>query len=196
MAGIEKITISAAIGGTAEALGGGKFANGAVTGAYVMALNHMREQIQDKRQRSGPSKEWLENKANEAIEAEKAKIDNWIKGGGGSTNVDLNYNDYSNSHGAFNLYNDPVTVDITLKIDGKDYPAVFRYNPSLTKAANIVTDVHPAGRSGYYGFSPGLKGMNHLWLNNARAGSKQFQIGFKFMKEDAYNAYLRYTNDD
>jgi hypothetical protein len=35
-----KIMISAAIGGTAEALGGGKFANGAVTGAYVMMLNH------------------------------------------------------------------------------------------------------------------------------------------------------------
>jgi hypothetical protein len=34
-----KIMISAAIGGTAEALGGGKFANGAVTGAYVMMVN-------------------------------------------------------------------------------------------------------------------------------------------------------------
>lgn len=43
MSGAEKIAISAAIGGTAEALGGGKFANGAVTGAYVMALNHMGE---------------------------------------------------------------------------------------------------------------------------------------------------------
>ncbi|KAF0204072.1 MAG: hypothetical protein FD170_761 [Bacteroidetes bacterium] len=41
MSGAERIAISAAIGGTAEALGGGKFANGAVTGAYVMALNHM-----------------------------------------------------------------------------------------------------------------------------------------------------------
>jgi len=41
MTGAQRIAISAAIGGTAEALGGGKFANGAVTGAYVMALNHM-----------------------------------------------------------------------------------------------------------------------------------------------------------
>ncbi len=41
MSGAEKIAISAAIGGTAEALGGGKFANGAVTGAYVMMFNHM-----------------------------------------------------------------------------------------------------------------------------------------------------------
>jgi len=44
MSGAERIAISAAIGGTAEALGGGKFANGAVTGAYVMALNHMGHQ--------------------------------------------------------------------------------------------------------------------------------------------------------
>jgi len=186
--------MAAALGGTAETIGGGKFSNGAVTGAFVYLLNHMAHETQDPP--NVPSKEWLENKANEAIEAEKAKIDNWIKGGGGATNVDLNYEDYSNSSGAFNMYNDPVTVDITLTIDGKEYPAVFRYNPSKTKAANIVTDIHPAGRAGYYGFSPGLKGMNHLWLNNVRAGNKQFQIGFIFMKEDTYNAYLRYTNDD
>lgn len=36
-----KIALSAAIGGTAEALGGGKFANGAITGAYVMMFNHL-----------------------------------------------------------------------------------------------------------------------------------------------------------
>jgi len=33
--------MQAHVGGTAEALGGGKFANGAVTGAYVMMLNHL-----------------------------------------------------------------------------------------------------------------------------------------------------------
>ena len=119
MSGAEKIAISAAIGGTAEALGGGKFANGAVTGAYVMMFNHMAEQIQYKRKRNVPSKEWLENKANEAIKAEKAKIDDWIKGGGSVTNVDLNYEDYSNSNGAFNMYNEPVTTEITLTIGGK-----------------------------------------------------------------------------
>ena len=34
------IAVEAAIGGTAEALGGGKFANGAITGAYVVLFNH------------------------------------------------------------------------------------------------------------------------------------------------------------
>ena len=47
MTGAEKIALSAAIGGTAEALGGGKFANGAVTGAYVMAWNHMMHEVGD-----------------------------------------------------------------------------------------------------------------------------------------------------
>ena len=47
----EKIVISAAIGGTAEALGGGKFANGAVTGAYVYLLNHMSHAMQREKAR-------------------------------------------------------------------------------------------------------------------------------------------------
>jgi hypothetical protein len=49
MSGAQKIAISAAIGGTAEAMGGGKFANGAVTGAYVMALNHMEHELKEKK---------------------------------------------------------------------------------------------------------------------------------------------------
>jgi hypothetical protein len=39
--------MSAAIGGTAEALGGGKFANGAITGAYVMIFNHLEGDLKD-----------------------------------------------------------------------------------------------------------------------------------------------------
>jgi hypothetical protein len=35
--------MSAAIGGTAKALGGGKFANGAVSGAYVMMFNYLMQ---------------------------------------------------------------------------------------------------------------------------------------------------------
>jgi hypothetical protein len=39
-----QVALAAVIGGTAEALGGGKFSNGAVTGAYVMMLNHLGEE--------------------------------------------------------------------------------------------------------------------------------------------------------
>ena len=41
----EKTAIAAVIGGTAEALGGGKFANGAVTGAFVEAYNHLHGEM-------------------------------------------------------------------------------------------------------------------------------------------------------
>ena len=44
-----QVAMAGAIGGTAEALGGGKFANGAVTGAYVMMFNHNRQTRQERR---------------------------------------------------------------------------------------------------------------------------------------------------
>jgi len=36
------VAIGATLGGTAEALGGGKFANGAITGAFVVLFNHLQ----------------------------------------------------------------------------------------------------------------------------------------------------------
>ncbi len=39
-----QMLIAAGVGGTAEALGGGKFANGAITGAFVGLFNHARHQ--------------------------------------------------------------------------------------------------------------------------------------------------------
>jgi hypothetical protein len=53
-----QVIMSAAIGGTAEALGGGKFANGAVTGAYVMMFNHLGDM--DGRN-GGPEKDPYDN---------------------------------------------------------------------------------------------------------------------------------------
>lgn len=42
-----QMIMAAAVGGTAEALGGGKFANGAITGAFVGLFNHLRHQGQN-----------------------------------------------------------------------------------------------------------------------------------------------------
>jgi hypothetical protein len=44
MGSVGSMVFGATIGGTAEALGGGKFANGAVTGAYVMMFNHLNHE--------------------------------------------------------------------------------------------------------------------------------------------------------
>ncbi|NOU45781.1 MAG: hypothetical protein HOO86_01820 [Bacteroidales bacterium] len=59
---ISKIALSAVIGGTAETLGG-KFANGAVTGAFVMMLNHMAQQVDggdDERKKNAPWMKYAE----------------------------------------------------------------------------------------------------------------------------------------
>jgi hypothetical protein len=37
---LSRVAVAAVVGGTASRIGGGKFANGAVTGAFVQALNH------------------------------------------------------------------------------------------------------------------------------------------------------------
>jgi hypothetical protein len=50
-------TVTAAVvGGTASALGGGKFANGAVTGAYTMLFNHLMHQCEIEGNNKRPNK--------------------------------------------------------------------------------------------------------------------------------------------
>jgi hypothetical protein len=60
-----QVLMSAVIGGTAESLGGGKFANGAVTGAYVMMFNHLMSQQQDRARRE------LQAKTNKLVLGER-----------------------------------------------------------------------------------------------------------------------------
>ena len=45
--GIVNTAMAAALGGTVETIGGGKFSNGAVTGAFVYLLNHMAHETKD-----------------------------------------------------------------------------------------------------------------------------------------------------
>jgi hypothetical protein len=44
---VGSVAISAVLGGTVEVLGGGKFSNGAISGAYIMLLNHMTAHSQN-----------------------------------------------------------------------------------------------------------------------------------------------------
>jgi len=46
-----KVVSSSIVGGTASVIGGGKFANGAITGAYVMLFNHMMHDGDEKNQK-------------------------------------------------------------------------------------------------------------------------------------------------
>ncbi|MFV0377408.1 MAG: T6SS effector amidase Tae4 family protein [Mangrovibacterium sp.] len=55
-----QLVTAAVVGGTASELGGGKFANGAVTGAYTMLFNHIahRTEDQQKTQSGGDDREF------------------------------------------------------------------------------------------------------------------------------------------
>jgi hypothetical protein len=87
-----KVILSAAIGGTAEALGGGKparrndsgggFSNGAVTGAYVMMFNHLMHITQDPPKKNGNNKK----SATEVPAAVAASIQIISEGGQGIMN--------------------------------------------------------------------------------------------------------------
>lgn len=86
MSSVEKIAISAVIGGTAEALSGGKFANGAVTGAYVMALNHMGGGMSKSNELSDSDYEKLtENQKEKYVEMPKDAIVKEVE----NTNVNI-----------------------------------------------------------------------------------------------------------
>ena len=52
---IGKVAASSVVGGTASVLGGGKFANGAITGAYVMLFNEMRHPDDEKPKKGNKS---------------------------------------------------------------------------------------------------------------------------------------------
>lgn len=62
------VVIGAALGGTAEALGGGKFANGAITGAFVVLFNHLLHQDNNQSEGDWPTTEELERDFAESFE--------------------------------------------------------------------------------------------------------------------------------
>ena len=114
----DKVIMSAIIGGTAEPLGGGKparrsvcgggFANGAVTGAYVMMINHMIHQEYQSQKRKGMAGRWDWQKLNNNQKAQVI-IDNIREA-------------YIDGDGAVKIsnffYNVPTGENISINIDG------------------------------------------------------------------------------
>ncbi|MBU1370139.1 MAG: hypothetical protein KJ578_12635 [Bacteroidetes bacterium] len=203
----EKTAIAAVIGGTADPDsyrdGGGKpacrsgnagrFANGAVTGAFVMAFNHLMD---DEDGKNVPSKEWIQEKVNAAIEAERDKIQNWIDGGGGALNIDFNFDNFNNSDEAFGLYNNQVMYKIDLMISGETYIVDVVYMPSGNPNANIVTDIIPAGVAAYYGVPRGQQGKFQLHFSSHVFGGKKYLPIIIYLGKPAYLNYINYTRDE
>ena len=70
---VGSVVTAAVVGGTASGLGGGKFANGAVTGAYTMLFNHMVHQKQEQAKQKKPGQVALENAVEEAANLERER---------------------------------------------------------------------------------------------------------------------------
>jgi hypothetical protein len=174
------VTMSAVIGGTAEKLGGGKpvrpgrggFANGAVTGAYVMMFNHLQEPNE---QNQYPTTEELERDfanefRNEIIErfvenpeyiAHNADIlaDNLLS-------IDLN----SDKH-VFSLR--ATDVRIKVKIEGSDS---YFYNKVHTRVPNIYSEFVPSVLNPGITVPISIRGMN----NKVFEAAIRYQIVFPF----------------
>jgi len=119
MTGAAKIAISAAIGGTAEALGGGKFANGAVTGAYVMAWNHMIHPPQTgatPKELNAEQRKLLKAKIEEAAWKERVARNKEIETGSDKLNIKVSFDigiEKSSSSWDHNLYS-AENLDVTI----------------------------------------------------------------------------------
>jgi len=101
MGSVGSMVFGAAIGGTAEALGGGKFANGAITGAYVGLFNHAMHQE--------PGKIDLDKaKPNQVLE-QMMKVGRWaVANRGGKASIDDYFifgNDCGNYSGTGDFWN-------------------------------------------------------------------------------------------
>ncbi|MCK9271842.1 MAG: hypothetical protein WC271_16040 [Bacteroidales bacterium] len=142
-----KIALSAALGGTAEVLGGGKFANGAVTGAYVMMFNHLMHPPQTggtPRKLADDDQENLLKKVNEATRQERvnnmANNDPWNPEIDDSISVDFNIDGLpeGNSLTGYEIY---TTGGVEINVDNISIQATVIYSPSANSQNNIVRQI-------------------------------------------------------
>jgi hypothetical protein len=150
-----KVALSAAprllrtgqVGGTAEALGGGKFANGAVTGAYVMMFNHLAHPPQTSatpRTLANNDQEKLLKKVNEATRQERANNmannDPWNPEIDDSISVDFNIDGLpeGNSLTGYEIY---TTGGVEINVDNISIQATVIYSPSANSQNNIVRQI-------------------------------------------------------
>jgi RHS repeat-associated protein len=184
-----QVVMSAVIGGTAEKLGGGKFANGAVTGAYVMMFNHLMEQG-DK----APSRKWMEKKAKEIIEFAKAQHEKAVNGESTyGDNLDLNFEEYTNI--TFLEKVDSHRLSVSIELDGQKYVFDFSYRPASNPEANRMTSLEYSGAISYYGVAPGDRGKMFMTIMNVRGGNKMWEIGHFFMDPRTYSIVINYIEN-
>jgi hypothetical protein len=174
MSTMDKIVLSSVIGGTAEALGGGKFSNGAVTGAFVEAYNHLQYQIEVnefKKKWSGfPQKDYDylsdSERAEHIFNAIKYSNENGMNG-----MIPLN-SIFDNLKNNNTLQNSGIKINKThVAIEGYEYTVqiiIPLFNSTKTSAF-LGTDVQLKG--GYYKVP-----FNNGWYRNYNPGVYQIAV--------------------
>ena len=173
-----QLVTAAVVGGTASELGGGKFANGAVTGAYTMLFNHMAHQKDDNNGTQRP--DW-----SKLSDSERTKY--LLEAARNSETLQVNVHDVfenfnpQNSSGAYQGFrtNQPVTVllgnkEFTITMD---IPILVNknggYNPIINMEISdpqlIIKSIRGGGSG--YGYNYGYRSNLYLWIkgdNNTR----------------------------
>jgi RHS repeat-associated protein len=142
-----QLIVAAGVGGTAAAIGGGKFVNGAITGAYVALFNHLMHPPQTggtPRKLADDDQENLLKKVNEATRQERvnnmANNDPWNPEIDDSISVDFNIDGLpeGNSLTGYEIY---TTGGVEIKVDNISIQATVIYSPSANPINNVVRHI-------------------------------------------------------
>ena len=174
---------AAVVGGTASELGGGKFADGAVTGAYTMLFNHMAHRPgdplgnQNKQKKSGQVE--LEKAIEKAAELQRERYISYLTDYETNTNISVQFPSDTKSGWYMNS---------ELSLGGKTLEADIFYRNYGDNVVSIIgwprhqpyTSVQPAG-SKIHGYA--------IWMKNINGGEKALIF---FNQQQHYSHFQEY----
>ena len=173
-----------------SALGGGKFANGAMTGAFVMLFNHvMHHQPQKK---VLPSNDEVTKKLN--LFAKKLRQQNYAQRKSKSITFwpdDFNFGGKIGDRNIFGLFRELPDYPIDLELGNETIGVIFEYTPSDNTKANYVSSITPTALNRNYNTK--YPGYYSVVLNYHRA-KIHWSVGvLYFNTEENYNKFLEYV---
>ncbi len=184
--------IGAVVGGTAEALGGGKFANGAITGAFVGMFNHGLHQDKNLPTRDQISSaltsfsEKLRQHEFAQLRSETLHPSLWPE--------NFNFNNYTVPNSKFGFRSSyPYYFDIYLSIGNETLIVTFRYQPANNSKRNYASNIKMVEtRSSSQGVLEGLSHRYKIYLTYQYKHNKSHQVGTIFFRN--YEDYTKYVN--
>ncbi len=183
-----QVFIGAAMGGTAEALGGGSFANGAITWAYVVLFNHLNHSPQNlgaTRSVNKAQRNRIKGLINDISFYERVRnandevVEGDAEGYNENINVDVNVDGISNSPFYENKAINVGNMDIT--IGNKVLSVGVTYIPSNIYERNFVK----------YVTHPNYDVQYRYQFQNAKSATL---IELNFKSQEDYNSYNSFVN--